>query len=126
MRRTLHKPLRRRSSELKKLDWNSPMQIQPRGLQVEMLAAVAENLSPAMAQSLEKLVSGFLSGVRPDFTMAEIFHLQAAGAALSVVNRTPGSAETIGRQAAYAVSSNPQSAEFAKVLERMPLRLGSR
>lgn len=89
---------------------------------VAELANIAAALSPGMAAVLERLVAGYLQGVRPQFSLVEISLLQCAGAALSVVNQTPGSAQEIGRNAAMAVSSNPDSLRLIQAVQTLNQR----
>ncbi len=86
------------------------------------LEAVAAVLSPGMARVLERLVAGYVSGVRPQFSIPEFMLLQCAGAALSVVNRTPGSAEEIGRGAAVAVCKSPDSLKLVQAARTLNQR----
>lgn len=88
------------------------------------LGVVAEALAPGMAQVLERLVAGYLTGTRPQFTCMEEILLRSAGAALSIVNRTPGSAQQIGRDAARAVSHNPEALRLAAAMSGTPKRIG--
>src|SRR5271165_2603028 len=81
------------------------------------LVKAAELLSPGMASALERLLAGTLTETPVQFTEVEMFHLKAAAAALSIVNRTPDAATKIGRAAALVVASNPRSFELAKVTE---------
>jgi hypothetical protein len=86
------------------------------------LSNVAAALSPGMAIVLEKLVAAYFVGIRPQFTFPEVVLLQCAGGALSVVNRTPGSAEEIGRKAAAAVSRNPASLRLVQAAQTLNQR----
>lgn len=86
------------------------------------LAEVAAALSPGMAKVLEKLVASHFLKTRPSLTFDETLLLQCAGAALSVVNRTPGSAQQIGRGAAVAVSRNPDAYRLVEAVATLKQR----
>ncbi len=86
----------------------------PQPSQVDALENMAKVLSPGMAAVLERLVAGYLCGIKPGFTDYELGLLRCAGGALSVVNRTEGAASEIGKQAARVVSRNVQSGNLLK------------
>jgi hypothetical protein len=83
--------------------------------QSDQLADVAAALSPGMARVLERLVTAYISGTQPHFTAGDNALLVAAGLALGTVNRTPGAAEQIGREAAYSISLSPYAKNLLSV-----------
>jgi hypothetical protein len=76
--------------------------------------SLAGAASPGMAVALEKLVRAHLRGERADLSVADQSYIRVAGAALAVVNRTPGCARQIGHDAANAVWVNPVAAQLAE------------
>lgn len=70
---------------------------------------LAKTLSPGMAAVLERLVAGYLTGQRPNFTQEEHGLLMCAAMALSAVNRTPGAAKDIGDKADGGAHNGTQS-----------------
>jgi F0F1-type ATP synthase membrane subunit c/vacuolar-type H+-ATPase subunit K len=77
--------------------------------QSDQLADIAAVLSPGMAYVLERLVAAYVTGTQLTLTSGENALLIAAGLALGTVNRTPGAAQQIGRDAAHAVSRSPHA-----------------
>ena len=110
----------------------------PAKRQADQLADVAAVLSPGMATVLEQLVTAYLNGTQVNFNHGDNMLLAAAAFALGTVNRTPGAAQQIGRDAAHAVAHSPHAKNLLslgssvsnglglKALQDFPkLRLGS-